>query len=614
MHTHEFTSPVSDFLRELHEECARLHGGRLADYIPELTKANPGWFGICLVSTDGHVYEVGDSGVQFTIQSVSKPFVYGLALEDNTRQHVLTRAGVEPTGDAFNSISLDPGTGRPRNPMINAGAIATTGMIAGKSLETRWERILEMFGRYAGRPLGLDEDVYRSEAETGHRNRAIGHMLRNFNILTEPPDPIVDLYFRQCSISVTARDLGIMAATLANAGVNPVTGQRALRGEYVESVLGVMGTCGMYDFAGEWLYKVGIPAKSGVAGGILAVLPGQIGIGVYSPLIDDHGNSVRGIRVCEELSRAFNLHLFNAPEAVGSAIRNQFSAAEFNSKRVRAPHEIGLLREHGRGLRLYELQGNLSFARAERVIRDIVSKAEAIDLLILDLKHVVALPETSCRLMAELVLRFAARDRPVAFTHAGTQSALRRIMKAKLGARFEELFIRFPENDTALEWGEEILLARHGPPPGDLAVAPADYEIFAGLSADEITAVASLLERRHYPAGARVIEIGAEASEFYIVVRGRISARIPLPDGSCRRLATFSGGMVFGELAAIDGAPRSAEIVADSDIECDVFSVASFRKLGETHPRVKIVLLQNFTLLLCRRLRKANRELAVLDD
>ena len=614
MHNSELTSPVSDFLAELHRNFSTIRDGTLADYIPELAKANPDWFGICLVSTDGYVYEVGDSGVAFTIQSISKPFVYGLALEDNSRQHMLTRAGVEPTGDAFNSISLDPGTGRPRNPMINAGAIATTGMIAGRSLATRWERMMEMFGRYAGRPLALDEDVYRSEAETGHRNRAIGHMLRNFNILTEAPDPIVDLYFRQCSIAVTARDLGVMAATLANAGVNPTSGIRALRGEYVESVLGVMGTCGMYDFAGEWLYNVGIPAKSGVAGGIIAVLPGQLGIGVYSPLLDPHGNSIRGIRVCEELSRAFNLHLFNAPEALGSAIRAQYSAAEFNSKRVRTTAESEFLRTHGGRTRVYELQGNLSFARSERVVRDIVKNASAIDTLILDLRRVVALPEPSCRLLSELVLRFEARGCPVIFTHAGAQPALRRMMKAKLGGRFGEQFRRFDDNDLALEWCEDRLLAEHGAPAGELAATPAEYEVFDGLPPEEVAAVTAQLERRAYPAGARVIEIGTDAREFFIVVRGRISARLPLADGSHRRLATFSTGMVFGELAVIDGAPRSAEIVADTDVECDVLSVDAFHGLSQTHPHIKIVILQNMTLMLCRRLRKANRELAVLDQ
>ena len=189
------------------------------------------------------------------------------------------------------------------------------GLIAGKEAPTRLRRMLEMFSLYVGEDVAIDEPVYKSESTTGHRNRAIGHMLRNFDILTEPPDPVVDLYFKQCSVSVNCRNLGVMAATLANHGVNPITGRQAIRGEYVESVLSVMGSCGMYDYAGEWLYRVGMPAKSGVAGGVIAVLPGQLGIGVFSPPLDSHGNSVRGLKVCDDLSRHFDLHLFNTPHA-----------------------------------------------------------------------------------------------------------------------------------------------------------------------------------------------------------------------------------------------------------------------------------------------------------
>lgn len=328
--------PVIGSLTRLYEEVKTLRDGAVATYIPELAKANPDHFGICLVTATGSVYEVGDSQVPFTIQSISKPFMYGLALEDNGRESVLKKVGVEPTGDAFNSISLESKTGRPRNPMINAGAIATTGLIAGKTPEIRFQRMLTALGLYAGRALEMDHSVYRSESQTGHRNRAIGHMLRNFEILESDPDPVVELYFQQCSVSVTCRDLAVMAATLANRGVNPVTGKQALRGEYVESVLSVMETCGMYDFAGQWVYAVGMPAKSGVSGGIIAVLPGQLGIGVYSPPLDAQGNSVRGIRVCQDLSRYLDLHLLNRPNVGRMTIRRRLTGSVFTSNRVRA--------------------------------------------------------------------------------------------------------------------------------------------------------------------------------------------------------------------------------------------------------------------------------------
>ena len=196
----------------------------------------------------------------------SKPFTYALALADRGSEAVAAKIDVEPSGEPFNEISLDPLTERPRNPMINAGAITAASLVAGPNPEARFERIRSAYSRYAGRELTFNEAVYTSEARTGHRNRAIGHMLRSFDVITGNPDEAVDLYFRQCSIDVTCRDLSLMAATMANNGVNPLTHERALAPAGVEQVLSVMATCGMYDGAGKWLVEVGLPAKSGVGG------------------------------------------------------------------------------------------------------------------------------------------------------------------------------------------------------------------------------------------------------------------------------------------------------------------------------------------------------------
>ena len=212
--------------------------------------------------------------------------------------------------------------------MINAGAIATAGLVPGATPAERQAKLLGLFSEFAGRELAIDDAVYRSERDTGHRNRAIAHLLRNFDILTGEPEEPLDLYFRQCSISVTCRDLAVMAATLASGGVNPVTQRRVLQPQNTGRLLSIMSSCGMYDYAGEWIYNVGMPAKSGVAGGILAVLPGQLGIGVFSPPLDPKGNSVRGIRVCNDLSQDFGLHLFNTPRVVTPALRQVQTAAE----------------------------------------------------------------------------------------------------------------------------------------------------------------------------------------------------------------------------------------------------------------------------------------------
>lgn len=231
---------VDGLIAAVYKQCLDNRDGTLADYIPELTTVLPDSFGICIATSDGYVYEVGATDVEFTIQSISKPFTYGMALADRGLAAVAEKIDVEPSGEPFNEISLDPITERPRNPMINAGAITSASLIAGSDVAERFERIRKAYSRYAGRELTLNESVYASEARTGHRNRAIGHMLRSFDIITDNPDDAVDLYFRQCSIDVTCRDLSLMAATMANNGTNPITREQALAPEFVERVLSVI--------------------------------------------------------------------------------------------------------------------------------------------------------------------------------------------------------------------------------------------------------------------------------------------------------------------------------------------------------------------------------------
>jgi len=612
----ECSSPVLDYLQEIHRKFVDVNDGAVATYIPELAKANPDWFGVSLVTTGGEIYEVGDSRQLFTIQSISKPFVYGLALEDNTRAEVLTKVGVEPTGDAFNAISLEAGTGRPRNPMINAGAIASAGMVEGKTPIAQFQRILRTFSLYAGRELSLDESVYRSESETGHRNRAIGHMLRNFNILSVPPEPIVDVYFKQCSISVNCRDLGLMAATLANGGINPVTNKQAIRGEYVESVLSVMASCGMYDYAGEWLYRIGMPAKSGVAGGIVAVLPGQLGIGIYSPRLDPRGNSVRGIKICDALSRDLNLHLFNTPLTTLSVIRARFSGTEVNSSRRRTALESKALREAGASIQAYQLQGNLVFSTAEVLVRDVLRNAPTVEYLILDLKRILGIDESACRLFHELLLKLSPQKKVMVFTGVKRHPALRRYMKAKLGPTFDREFLTFDEYDAAMEWCENQLLSARFPEvvaEREREATPDHYELFQGLDPDEIQLVSSKLQRQNFRAGDVLIQSGAAAREVFFLSSGFAVATVTLPDGGQKRLGVFSPGMSFGEIALLDGAPRSACVMADTDVTCDFLALEDFEKLGQTHPRIKIVLLKNMALGLARLLRKANREISLFN-
>ncbi|MEL6471084.1 MAG: glutaminase A [Cyanobacteria bacterium J06623_4] len=312
------TSPFRTYLTELYQKYQVVNDGAIADYIPELTTADPNWFGICVVTADGQIFEVGDCDQLFTIQSVSKAFVFGLALEEHGREYVNSKVSVEPTGEAFNSIVLDEATNRPYNPMVNAGAIATTDLVKGYSCTERLKKLLDMFKRYTGRDHDINVPIFLSEKATGFRNQAMAYLMRNFGMVSDNIDQTLDLYFQQCSMMVNARDLAMLSATLANGGKNPVTQLQAIDEHYVQDIISVMLSCGMYDGSGEWAYRVGIPAKSGVGGGITAVVPGQLGIGTFSPLLDAKGNSLRGIKVCETLAKDFGLHLFNVakPEKV----------------------------------------------------------------------------------------------------------------------------------------------------------------------------------------------------------------------------------------------------------------------------------------------------------
>lgn len=305
-------APLRDVLREIHARFAGNDEGKVADYIPELARADRNWFGIAVATTDGQVFEVGDCRQLFTIQSISKPFVYGMALEDHGLEHVLGKVGVEPTGEAFNAIVLDENSNRPFNPMVNAGAIATADLVKGKDYPERVGRLLAMFRKYCGRDVYIDNAVFMSERMTGHRNRAIGHLMLNFGMVGDRVEESLELYFQQCSVLVNCRDLAIMGATLANGGANPLTGEQAIQRSYVKYLLSIMHSCGMYDYAGEWAYRVGVPSKSGVGGGIVGAVPGKFGIAVFSPPLDAKGNSVRGIQVFEELSRRFGLHVFES--------------------------------------------------------------------------------------------------------------------------------------------------------------------------------------------------------------------------------------------------------------------------------------------------------------
>ena len=317
-------TPIQDYLQRMLDIARPDISGARASYIPELRDADPDKLGMAICTISGNIYSAGDDQDMFTIQSISKPFAYALALKDRGLEAVSEVVGTEPSGEDFNELSLDGETHRPMNPMINAGAIAINQLINGEdsSVEDRMAIILDFFSQLAGRPLEIDKRLCDSEFEAADRNLALAHMLRSYGIIRDTAHDAVYNYVQQCSVLVNVQDLAVMGATLANGGVQPITGERVLTAEICRQVQSVMTSAGMYNGAGQWLFDVGIPAKSGVSGGILGTLPGQLGIATFSPRLDSKGNSVRGVKVFEQLSHNMGLHLMATEPFGGDALRD----------------------------------------------------------------------------------------------------------------------------------------------------------------------------------------------------------------------------------------------------------------------------------------------------
>lgn len=413
---------VTAFLDVVHDRLMHDRRGDVADYIPELAAVDPDLFGIALCGLNGRVYESGDTDHAFTIQSVSKPFVYSLALDDIGMDAVHQRVGAEPSGEAFNSVKLEPSTGRPPNPMVNAGAIVTTALVAGETAADRFDRIRNRLGAFAGRELDMDIAVYESEQESGDRNRALAYLMRSAGSLIASVDETLDVYFRQCSLLVTSRDLAVMAATLANGGVNPITGVRVTSSETCQHVMTIMATCGMYDYAGEWLLRAGLPAKSGVAGGLVAASPGEFGLGLYSPRLDHSGSSVRSVAAAQRLAKRFGLHILHRPLTLSAA--EVASATDELEQGLGATQDAAaaqLLQDNADSLAVWRLRGYIDFDGAERLLLDIDAwlderpgDADEPAAIVLDLTEVTQLQSVAVWMLAALATWCGERGLKVA--------------------------------------------------------------------------------------------------------------------------------------------------------------------------------------------------------
>lgn len=593
--------PLSAYLADLLEEVRRIEGGEVATYIPELAKADPRALAIAITALDGKTYAVGDADLPFTIQSVSKPFLYGLALQEYGRETVLKHVGVEPTGDAFNSTVMDEVNNRPFNPMVNAGAIAVTALVKGQSYAARRQIVLELLSRFAGRKLKIDEAVFHSERDTGARNRVIAAIMRQAEMIAGDADEILDLYFSQCSVLVTTRDLSVMAATLANGGVNPISGERALDAEYVADVLTVMHSCGMYNYAGQWSYEVGIPAKSGVSGSIAAIVPGQAGMSAYAPPLDRFGNSVRAIAASKRIAADFGLHAFRVAPNNSAAVRAEATGLAVRSKRARNSAEREVLAREGARIALIEAQGALFFGAAERLVRRI-GEVKA-DWLIVDLRRVYDADAAACALLG----RQFAKAKPGSLIFAHAQGTLAEALAPHAHAN-----TLFADRDAALEFCENALIAVEGAHGGPSRFALKSIDLFAGLSAGDLHALEALAKPFVFEGGQHLVREGEAGRLLFVIAQGAASVQLTLPGARTVRVATIGAGGCVGEMALLDGSPRSADVIADGRVIAYGFSIEEMMALSDTHPSLLLTIFANLSRDFAERLRAANNEIRSL--
>lgn len=598
-------SIVHDLVASVHERFLDERSGDILHGVPALEDVDPDSFGICLATADGYVYEVGDTRLPFCIQSISKPFTYGIALTDQGVEAVDAKIDVEPSGELFNEISLHPVTHRPRNPMINAGALVAASLVAGETPEEQVERISGVFSAYAGSELTFDDDIFASQAESGHRNRAIGHMLREFGILEGDPNIAHEVYLRACSTMVTCRDLSLMGATWANGGVNPLTGECVLATELTERVLSVMSTCGMYDAAGEWVAEVGMAAKSGVGGGIVAVLPGQLSIAVFSPRLDEHGNSVRAFKACRALSHDLELHALHVARSAHSAIRDSYDIVDAPSAVQRPDADRRVLEEHGQKARIYELQGDLLFAGVESVVREICETDGDLELLAADVRRITDVADVSRRLLFDL-RGFLEEQGCEAFLIDPDG-----VLSEGAGGDGDRPPSAFPSIAAATVHFEDELLNRYGErPPEEEEFEFAENPALEGVPSEVVDELRRRLEPRSFADGEMIVAEGDAEAGVFLIMRGRVRSSLTTANGRQRSLATLTPGTCFGDVYVVTGNPHPLTMHADGPVEALELTREEFQRISREDPELRAAMLSIFMFAIHGDVDRALRALA----
>lgn len=629
------TNPLSDLLARVHDRFRTHDEGEVAGYVEHTGGVDTRDFGLAITTVDGHTYSHGEADRLFAIQSISKAFTYAVALTDAGFDAVDAVVDVEPSGEAFNEISLQEGTGRPSNALINAGAIAATSLVSGSSSNpyagtqgtqpdagehqspegSRRERLVRAFSAMAGHDLTVNERVLDFERKDGDRNLALAHLMRSFDLISEGPEEISDDYFAACAIEVTTEDLSMMAALLATGGIHPVSGERLLSEDVVERVLGVMSTCGMYDDAGEWMVRVGLPAKSGVGGGILAVVPGQAGVAVYSPPLDRHGNSERGVLACEALSQELDLHLMHRARVTHSAVRVTYPVTAAPSGVRRRPAAEAVLADHGHRGRVIEVQGDLTFGAAESVMRELVGLDE-VDGVVLDVRRVTEVTDFARAGLTELAK---------GFDHQGTVMVL--VDDSGRVADADQVRVVSRRKD-AIELVEELLLERHGGDElGHSEVEVQDVGVLATLDDADTEALLARMEARQYAAGEVVIAEGARFAGIHLITSGTVETTAREPgaesrdeedptdpraddDVEYRRLSVLGPGHSFGEFGLLADGRHAATVTAREELHTWVLTPEVLTRLETEDPSLALRLWQAISRDAYTRIRSQMDEIA----
>ncbi len=451
-------------------------------------------------------------------------------------------------------------------------------------MQERFERIRQFYSRFAGRELSMDQAMFESEDRTGTGTGLSATLLREYGILEEDPNITLGVYFRQCSVEVDCRDLSLMAATFADSGVHPLTGDRVLDSSLNERVLSVMTTCGMYNAAGDWVTEVGLPAKSGVGGGILAVLPGQLGLAVFSPRLDARGNSVRGVAACRRLSRDLELHFLHVGRAARSAVRATYDVIDRPSRRRRSPAEQELLLRVGRRARVYELHGDLLFAGVESVVRRLTSDADEADVIVLDIRGVDETAAVTRRMTLNV------RDQLRAY---GVEAVLvdPTATVIELDPDPAKRVRHFTDCNEAVAYAEDVLIARHaGPEHHALAIPVREHPLLCGLPENQLDLIVPRLVHRSYADGDAVVRSGDPSRGLFLITAGPVEVSVEQA-GARHHLSMFTAGTTFGVAYAVAGREYDIDATARGDVEAMVLPASAIADLATTAPDVMLTLM-----------------------